>query len=612
MGYKLFRYVLPLLLLGAMGQYSSLTAQSRLDSLEQVARALYGADIDSSRAVARTVLGEAESVEDHGKVAWALNWIGICFLKNGLSDSVRHYLDECVTYSQAHNVEDILGKARLNQSINAHQMGDYERSVTMGLEALAQFEQQDDPLGIAHAYYNTGLSYQRMDRMETARDFYYKALPLYEEHGGILNRANNLNAIGSYWTTQMESDSALKYHEAAVAVKLSVGAWAYCGAEYSNMAAIFEQTGDSAQAEDYYGRSFRAYEAIGDLRGASLVASNLSNFKYFAEDWDSAIYFGEMGLEIADTTSDRFLLSYSHQRLARAYEAMGDFEQAFFHDQLYDSLQLLITGAEVQKNIDELHVQYETEKREKELAKERVVSQRKTFWLIGSGVGLLALLGVFGLWFRSEREKKRRLVAQARIDLESERNRISMDLHDHLGAELTILTSRLDTQAFKAQDPQVGDALEALAQQTREANAQLRETIWSVRSTSVTLDQLALKIREFGERLLAESPLKLQIRTEGEAILGPAVALDLFRVLQEAIHNAHKYSGGSQVELEVVGDGNQLWVSLKDDGKGFAAGEIEAGYGLSNMEERIRNLGGTFHLDSRSGTAISISLPLKA
>ena len=343
---------------------SSLPAQS-LKEMEASARAAFRLDLDSSRAIALASEEVARDSANHNMVAWALNWQGICFLRQGQADSASKYLQACVSYCQGHGIGDVMAKAHLNQSINAHQQGDYKESVEVGMDALKKFEETGDTLGMAHAWYNVGLSYQRMDRFNTAYDFYLKALPIYQEKGGILDRANTCNAIGSIWNIRYQRDSALYYFELARDVKLAVGAEAYCGAEYSNIASVYEALQDTAEAEINYIRSFEAYMALGDIRGASLVASNISQFKYDRAEWDSAIYYGEMGLQYADNSEDRYLSSLSHERLSEAYYRMGDFERAFYHDEKYDSLHEEITDADVQKNIDELHIRYQTEKRGK-------------------------------------------------------------------------------------------------------------------------------------------------------------------------------------------------------------------------------------------------------
>ncbi|MEM0999334.1 MAG: sensor histidine kinase [Bacteroidota bacterium] len=582
-----------------------------LDSLEGLARRYYAVDLDSSRYFARKAAAQGSRIAAHEKVAWAYNWIAITYIKQGLTDSVTVYLDRCLAYCAEHDVPEIAGKARLNQSINLHQRGEYEAAVESGLAALRNFEAEGDDLGVAHAHYNTGMSYQRLDRLDEALAYYRRALPTYREKGGVLDRANTFNAIGSAFNEQERGDSALHYYRQAVEEKLAVNAWAYCGSEYSNIASRLEQDGDSAQAAAFYQRSFNAYEALGDVRGKSLVAGNLSKFKLAAQEWDSAVYYGQLGIAHAETTNDRYLLSLGHERLAAAYGKLGAFERALFHDQKHDSLSELITSAEVQKNMDELHIQYETEKRERELDKERYAGQRKNFWLIASGAGIAALILALVLLFQSGQERKKRLLATARADLEAERNRISMDLHDHLGAELSVITSRLDTEAFRAGTPESQTQLTVLANQAREASAQLRETIWSVRKTEVTLEQLATRIREFAQRNLEGSGIDFRLERSGKADLTSGQGLDLFRVVQEAINNARKYSGGNHISLQITQEGTQLTLILRDNGRGFREASVAAGYGLANMRERIANLNGSISIQQAEGTQIRIAIPLR-
>lgn len=584
---------------------------SLLDSLEMCARRTYRNDLDSSRYFARQVRRLAVEGEVYEKVAWADNWTAICFIKNGLSDSVTYYLDRCIAYCEQYRVDEVKGKAHLNQAINQFQLGAYEEAVIRGLRALRHFEKIGDTLGTAHAFYNTGLSYFRLEKYEQAQDLYAKALPIYREKGGVLDRANTLNAIGSVWTAKSQSDSALHYHQMAVAEKMAVNAWAYCGSEYANIAAIYEEEKQFDEAVRYYMRSFKAHRAIGDLRGEGLVAGNLSGFKLDANELDSAIYYAKISAEFAATTDDRLLYEQSHFRLSRAYFVQGKYKEAYYHDALHDSIREVIADAEVRKNVDELYIQYETEKREKELAQERYKSQRKSFWLIGSVAGIFGLLVAILLVIRSEREKKKRLLMKARASLEAERNRISMDLHDHLGAELSVITSRLDAQAFRAGEAADREILTTLANQAREANSQLRETIWSVRSTEVSLEQFCMKVREFAQRMLAESGARFEQRSEGSLDLTPVQALGLFRVVQEGINNARKYSGASNIRFEVVRTAGELYLQLSDDGRGFSPKEVKAGYGLQNMRERIEGLSGRLEFLHVGGTTLKIFIPLK-
>ena len=241
------------------------------------------------------------------------------------------------------------------------------------------------------------------------------------------------------------------------------------------------------------------------------------------------------------------------------------------------------------------------------MAEKRIESQRKSFWLIGSVAGLVLLLIAFLFWYRLEQEKKERIRLEAIAKLEDERHRISMDLHDHLGAELTMITSQLDVQAFQAEDTEMGGKLEELAEQSRLANAQLRETIWSVRSNSVSSEQFLVKVREFAQRITRGSGMTYTGEAVGIVELPSSMALNLFRVVQEAIHNAKKYSEGTRIELELRVKSGAIWLVIADNGKGMGKGE---GYGLANMKERVAAMEGVIEWKYRNGTRVIIEVPV--
>lgn len=603
---------LVLLLLFLFGAARGGWAQGQLDSLEKYARKYYQTNLDSSRYFGRQLGILAKEMGNHEKVAFSKNWIAITFLRKGMSDSVAYYLDDCIAYCEAHDVPLIKAKARLNQSINHYQQGKFEEASTMGLDAIRFFEAQDDSLGTAHALYNTGLSFQRTNREDEALQFFERAYVTYRVKGSEFDRAITLNAIGVVWDNRNNLDSALVYYHKAVQVKTEGGYAHLCGSEYTNIAAILEKKGQHKEAERYYLQSFQVNQNFGDLRGTATAAANLAFFMNNREKWDSALYYANFALSFADSTADQFLLSVSHTRLAESYEGMGKYELALLHHKLTDSIKTIMSGAEVQKNMDELHIQYQTEKKERELMKVRLANQRKNFWLFGTLAGTAGLLIAFLLIVRSEREKKRRLVETARADLEGERNRISMDLHDHLGAELSIISSQLDTQAFKAKEVDLQEKLEVLAEQARGANAMLRETIWSVRSTEVELQQFCQKVREFAERSLQGSDIRFACDCKGALTLNPAKALELFRVLQEGITNARKHSSANLIRLDVRLEEKELLLILSDNGQGFAEAAVKPGYGLSNMRDRVSKLGGKLELKSGEGTTLSLRIPLKA
>jgi signal transduction histidine kinase len=117
--------------------------------------------------------------------------------------------------------------------------------------------------------------------------------------------------------------------------------------------------------------------------------------------------------------------------------------------------------------------------------------------------------------------------------------------------------------------------------------------------------------QEFGE----QQNVKIDFKTHGlPDNLPQDISLNLFRVLQEALHNSAKHSGARHVEVVLQGTPEQVHLTVSDAGRGFdsQAAKQSRGLGLVSMEERIKMLHGTFSIDSRpnNGTTVHAAVPL--
>lgn len=97
---------------------------------------------------------------------------------------------------------------------------------------------------------------------------------------------------------------------------------------------------------------------------------------------------------------------------------------------------------------------------------------------------------------------------------------------------------------------------------------------------------------------------KYSLNLEEQKELTPLLALNLFRISQEALTNVLKYANATSVELQITSTS----LTIQDNGQGFDIQTIKKGYGLANMESRAQEFNGTFHISSSNkGTKISIA-----
>jgi signal transduction histidine kinase len=117
--------------------------------------------------------------------------------------------------------------------------------------------------------------------------------------------------------------------------------------------------------------------------------------------------------------------------------------------------------------------------------------------------------------------------------------------------------------------------------------------------------------REFAEQQKAEIDFKSH---DLPSPLSPDIALCLFRVLQEALHNSAKHSGVRRFEVRLCETSDEIHLTVKDSGAGFdrEAAKESCGLGLISMEERLKLVKGTLSIDSqpKCGTTIHARVPL--
>ena len=215
-------------------------------------------------------------------------------------------------------------------------------------------------------------------------------------------------------------------------------------------------------------------------------------------------------------------------------------------------------------------------------------------------------------WQRSmglqERAQRAELAAQ------EERNRIAREIHDGIAQSIYMLSLQLETCADLAARQAKGltQRLEQLVGLSKQTLLDVRHYIFDLKpylaGEKSVIEMLENQAREFSKA----AGISTTLDTSGEPRSVPtSVATNLYRVAQEALSNALKYSRASRVKILLKFLPSELQLTVKDNGKGFDSETAIPGYGLSNMRERAEEVGGQFNvLTARdSGTEVVFSCP---
>lgn len=241
----------------------------------------------------------------------------------------------------------------------------------------------------------------------------------------------------------------------------------------------------------------------------------------------------------------------------------------------------------------------------------------KTYWFYGLEIfiGLFGLMMTFQL-FRIQQKRKSEREMETLKKLEAERLRISRDLHDNVGAQLSYLITNLEWLADhpKTENNEWQSRLQKLGDTGREAMLTLRETIWAISSSELTFENLADRFKQYALRMAPfDGHIQLHFKEEltQEKVLSPTTALHVFRICQEAFHNALRHSGATFITISFRCGSDETYVSIRDNGHGFSPeqGQKTGHYGLRNMQNRAQEAGLNMSLHSNStGTEMVLHL----
>jgi PAS domain S-box-containing protein len=200
---------------------------------------------------------------------------------------------------------------------------------------------------------------------------------------------------------------------------------------------------------------------------------------------------------------------------------------------------------------------------------------------------------------------------------EKERSRIARELHDDIGQRLALLAMELEQANRSANEsPTITRRhLEEIRNHCSEIADDVQSLSHQLHSSRLDLLGIAAAIKGFCNEFAKQHEVDIEFIDENVPNrLSNDISLCLFRVAQEALHNAVKYSGVTEFSVEVRGTGDEIRLVVRDGGAGFDAQEAKKnrGLGLQSMQERVHLVHGTFTVESNpgKGTRIVAAVPL--
>ena len=239
------------------------------------------------------------------------------------------------------------------------------------------------------------------------------------------------------------------------------------------------------------------------------------------------------------------------------------------------------------------------------------------FWFqVLMALSVVAGAGGIILYAARRRMQRKLVVLERQHAVERERGRIARDMHDQIGAGLTQI-SLLGEFARRASDKDAGSLshIDRICDTARELAQTLDEMVWMVNPRNDTVNKLALYLAAYAEEFFQATAVRCLLDVPSGLPSWPLTAdarHNVFLTVKEAFTNIARHSRATEARLKILANDSTLEIWIEDDGVGFPAnGANDTRNGLSNMKDRIREIGGSLEISSGpKGTRICLRVPV--
>lgn len=242
---------------------------------------------------------------------------------------------------------------------------------------------------------------------------------------------------------------------------------------------------------------------------------------------------------------------------------------------------------------------------------------KELFKIVLFGASIIAALIFYFIFSITRRQREVMKWKQAQLaaeitTLENERKRIAGDLHDELGPILSAV--KLQVNHLEPDDETEKIVLQKSTIQIDEVIKRFREISYDLLPNTLVRKGLIKATEEFIGRMT--NVHKLQIIFKSEDIrLETNKEINIYRILQEIIHNAIKHARATLLTIDIEKKNQRLYINTKDDGIGFNYEGMKAtdgGLGLLNLQSRVEVLNGELKINTQTGKGVIflIEIPL--
>ncbi len=562
---------------------------------------------------------EAEASNNPLYKFYAYNGKANCFETTMSYDSMLYYTNLSYELYRNSNEANYKYVSLSNLATIHRKMGHYNISLQCALMADSLIK---DNKYNPRRYGDRCILFLRINNLKKARECIYIGLDEYKK----ITDARQLNYfegiltshLGLTMSRQGENDSAIAILKKSILMLRQETDTVALAEATTFMGEALYRIKDYNQSANYYRLASDYYRTLNNISQQNfLIVHELrskANSNYYNKD-DIAKALEKAIANITITQSSNEIRLDLYNLLSDCYEKIGDYKLSLKYSRLFDELSKNVLDNENRLQFVEFQKSFDLLNRETKIAQLNQLNTNNSLKLENKNLQLnryiiivisLALLFLISWILFIQISKRNKALMQAKSELqikeanEKERNRISREMHDDIGAGLTQITLMTESVRNKINYKELDD----IAGTSRQLVSSMSEIIWSLNPEQKTINDLFNYLREQLNKLLEYTTIEYSIDFEE---INQTISLtneqrrNILLVVKEIINNAIKYSNTKQIYIKANCSNNQLHFVIKDDGIGFDVSKAYNGNGLKNIRYRIEEIGGTVSVQSNAG-----------
>lgn len=492
-------------------------------------------------------------------------------------------------------------------------LGAYSLSIQHILEMIALAEQVDSARFILQGKQFAGEIYRASDNPALSKKYLSEALVLAQNQNKLRSIAYCLNRLGVVAYISSELDRADSLFQASLAIAEANEFISVVSMNLNDMGEFYFSQGKPERSLEIYRNALKLSL---DLDIEINLMNNMANAYWKMEQYDLAILNAEKAWKMADKANILTLAERAVRIIADCHMSQGNFEQGIIYYRKYMNYHGRLFDAQKDAQILELETKYETERKQYEIEEQKsqlalLAAKNDSQKIIAVGISISLVLG-FGFIYanRSKRfalkskELQEAFSQQLLAYQESERQRISRDLHDSIGQSLILIKNKVQLD----NDTSTSDMVAKTLEEVRSISKQLHPVLLEKLGLTASIEKLVADI-DGSTSIFVECELDMI-----DGIFTKEMELHIYRIIQESMNNLIKHSDTPSALVKIENRSDHIKCSIIDHGKGFDLTENPKQFkslGMLTLKERTKILKGNLIIDSSKGKGTAIILTIE-